>query len=205
MQQFYVGAGLSYIVLCVFYMYMYVASLGIRTEFSSTHHKTYNMRFLKYFSQVEIKAVWLGQKEKGEGVSVQKSKVDRVMGVKKPVFKKQYHPTKLNSSYVFHSISMMMVGVGKPISLIIAEIFPGEKNFFWWAIDFNSHFSSRLAILYNHCLVVLCNCSIFKITRLKNFVCLLPKWKSNNNYYSKLTVNEILLLLLFVGALKMCP
>ena len=54
--------------------------------------------------------MWLGQKEKGEDVLVQKSKVDKVMGVKKPVFKKQYHPTKLNSSYVFHSISMMMVG-----------------------------------------------------------------------------------------------
>ena len=73
----------------------------------------------EYFSQVEIKAVWLGQKEKGEGVSVQKSKVDRVMGVKKPVFKKQYHATKLNSTYVFHSISMMMVGVVKFINLII--------------------------------------------------------------------------------------
>ena len=78
----------------------------------------HNVRLLKYMYslQVEIKAVWLGQKEKGENVAVQRSKVDRVMGVKKPVFKKQYHPTKLNSSYVFHSISMMMVGV---VNLII--------------------------------------------------------------------------------------
>lgn len=54
--------------------------------------------------------MWLGQKE-GGGVSTQKSKVDRVTGVRKPLFKKQYHPTRLNSNYLFHSISMMMVGV----------------------------------------------------------------------------------------------
>ena len=72
--------------------------------------------------------MWLGQKERGEDIPVQKTKVDRVMGVKKPVFKKQYHPTKLNSSYVFHSISMMMVGVVNPITLhvIIAGIFQGR-------------------------------------------------------------------------------
>ena len=62
-------------------------------------------------SQVELKALWLGQKE-GEGtVSAKKSKVDRVMGVKRPMFKKQYHPTRLNSNYLYHSVSMMMVGV----------------------------------------------------------------------------------------------
>lgn len=56
--------------------------------------------------------MWLGQRDfREDGVSLHKSKVDRVMGVKKPVFKKQYHATRLNSSYLFHSISMMMVGV----------------------------------------------------------------------------------------------
>lgn len=55
--------------------------------------------------------MWLGQKE-GEGSApVQKSKMDRVTGVRKPLFKKQYHPTRLNSNYLFHSISMMMVGM----------------------------------------------------------------------------------------------
>ena len=99
---------------------------------SPTHHKVLvYYEVPEYFSQVEVKAVWLGQKEKGEGVSMQKSKVDRVMGVKKPVFKKQYHATKLNSTYVFHSISMMMVGVVKPINLInfLMEHFPSLATF----------------------------------------------------------------------------
>ena len=67
------------------------------------------------YPQVEVKAMWLGQKEGEEGMSVQKSKVDRVMGVKKPLFKKQYHPTRLNTNYLFHSISMMMVGVASHV------------------------------------------------------------------------------------------
>ena len=62
--------------------------------------------------QVEVKAVWLGQrKEKEESVSIRRSKVDRITGVKKPSFKKEYHSTRLNSNYLYHSISMMMVGV----------------------------------------------------------------------------------------------
>ena len=58
-----------------------------------------------------MKALWLGHKEGEEGVSVRKGKIDRVTGVRKPLFKKQYHSTRLNSNYLYHSISMMMVGV----------------------------------------------------------------------------------------------
>ena len=58
-----------------------------------------------------MKALWLGQKE-GEGTALtKKSKVDRVMGVRRPLFKKEYHATRLNSNTLYHSVSMMMVGV----------------------------------------------------------------------------------------------
>lgn len=123
--------------------------------------------------------MWLGQKERGEDVPIQKSKVDRVMGVKKPVFKKQYHPTKLNSSYVFHSISMMMVGMVKLITLFVAGIFQGRKNFCLVGY-LTSFFPSNFpATLYDHCSVILwcTNYSIIKIIHSKNFVCLLLKSK----------------------------
>ena len=35
--------------------------------------------------------------------------VDSVMGVRKPTFKRPYTPTRLNSNYLFHSISLIMV------------------------------------------------------------------------------------------------
>ena len=57
-----------------------------------------------------MKAVWLGNKgEDEESTSLRAKIVDTVMGVKKPTFKRAYNPTRLNSNYLFHSISMMMV------------------------------------------------------------------------------------------------
>ena len=50
--------------------------------------------------------MWLGGKEGGEKPD---KMVDSVMGVRKPVFKRPYNTTKLNSNYLYHSISMMMV------------------------------------------------------------------------------------------------
>lgn len=50
--------------------------------------------------------MWLGGKE---GVGRRDKMVDSVMGVRKPVFKRQYNPTRLNGNSVYHSISMMMV------------------------------------------------------------------------------------------------
>ena len=55
--------------------------------------------------------MWLGSKmstEKSSSSSRSKM-VDSVMGVRKPTFKRAYNPTRLNSNYLFHSISMMMV------------------------------------------------------------------------------------------------
>ena len=60
--------------------------------------------------QVEVKAVWLGKKEgQEEKVSARDKMVDKVMGVRKPTYKRPYNPTRLNSSYLYHCISMMMV------------------------------------------------------------------------------------------------
>ena len=50
--------------------------------------------------------MWLGGKEGG---SRKDKMVDSVMGVRKPVFKRQYCATRLNGHSVYHSISMMMV------------------------------------------------------------------------------------------------
>ena len=59
--------------------------------------------------QVEVKAVWLGNKGSGVTSSSRVKAVDSVMGVRKPTFKRSYNPTRLNSNYLFHSVSMMMV------------------------------------------------------------------------------------------------
>ena len=56
--------------------------------------------------KVEVKAMWLGGKEGGQG---RDKMVDSVMGVRRPVFKRQYNPTKLNGTSLYHAISMMMV------------------------------------------------------------------------------------------------
>ncbi len=59
-----------------------------------------------------MRAVWLGNKGGDEdSTSLRAKVVDTVMGVKKPTFKRNYNPTRLNSNYLFHSISMMMVSV----------------------------------------------------------------------------------------------
>ena len=55
--------------------------------------------------QVEVKAMWLGGKEEK---GVRDKMVDKVMGVRKPTFKRPFNPTKLNGNYLYHSISMMM-------------------------------------------------------------------------------------------------
>jgi hypothetical protein len=55
--------------------------------------------------KVEVKAVWLGGKEDG---GRRDKLVDAVMGVRRPVFKRQYNPTKLNGTSLYHSITMMM-------------------------------------------------------------------------------------------------
>jgi len=55
-----------------------------------------------------VKAVWMGKKE-GSQESVRDKMVDSVMGVRKPTFKRSYNATRLNSNYLFHSITAMMV------------------------------------------------------------------------------------------------
>ena len=60
--------------------------------------------------QVEVKAVWLGQREGQESSSRRDKMVDRVMGVRKPTYKRSYNSTRLNGSYLYNSITMMMVG-----------------------------------------------------------------------------------------------
>ena len=52
----------------------------------------------------------MGKKEEGQK-SLRDKMVDSVMGVRKPTFKRSYNPTRLNSNYLFHSMTMMMVGV----------------------------------------------------------------------------------------------
>ena len=61
-----------------------------------------------YSVQVEVKAMWLGKKDESQ-VSLRDRMVDSVMGVRKPTFKRSYQPTRFNSNYLFHSISIMMV------------------------------------------------------------------------------------------------
>lgn len=36
--------------------------------------------------------------------------VDSVMGVRRPTFKRTYNATRLNSNYLYNSITMMLVG-----------------------------------------------------------------------------------------------
>ena len=57
-----------------------------------------------------MKAIWLG-KNKGQNdvPSARDKMVDKVMGVRKPTFKRSYNPTRLNSNNVYHCVSMMMV------------------------------------------------------------------------------------------------
>ena len=57
-----------------------------------------------------MKAVWLG-KDDSQGKTSQRDKmVDSIMGVRRPTFKRSYNSTRLNGNYLYHSISMMMVG-----------------------------------------------------------------------------------------------
>ena len=54
--------------------------------------------------------MWLGKKEgQEERVSARDKMVDKVMGVRKPTYKRPYNPTRFNGSYLYHCISMMMV------------------------------------------------------------------------------------------------
>jgi len=68
-----------------------------------------------------VKAVWLGKKDgsSSDKVSSGDKLVDRVMGVRRPTYKRPYTPTKSNSSHVYHCISMMMVcHVGNSMSCV---------------------------------------------------------------------------------------
>ncbi len=48
-----------------------------------------------------MRAVWLGNKGGDEdSTSLRAKVVDTVMGVKKPTFKRNYNPTRLNSNYL---------------------------------------------------------------------------------------------------------
>ena len=53
-----------------------------------------------------MKAMWLGGKEGGD---TRDKMVDSIMGVRKPIFKRQYTATKLNGTSLYHSVTMMMV------------------------------------------------------------------------------------------------
>ena len=52
--------------------------------------------------------VWEGASE--DGVMV-KERVDAATGVRRPAFKRSYNPTMLGTNHLYHSVSMMMVGV----------------------------------------------------------------------------------------------
>ncbi len=59
-----------------------------------------------------MKAVWLGKKADAHTIaSTRENFVDKAMGVRKPTYKRQYNPTRVNGSYVYHCISMMMVHI----------------------------------------------------------------------------------------------
>ena len=64
-----------------------------------------------FLYQVEVKAMWMGGKEEG---GRRDNMVDSVMGVRRPVFKRQYNATKLNGTSLYHSITMMMVRLPTP-------------------------------------------------------------------------------------------
>ena len=51
----------------------------------------------------------MGGGEEDEKVSHRDKMVDSVMGVRRPTFKRAYNATRLNSNYVYNSITMMMV------------------------------------------------------------------------------------------------
>ena len=51
----------------------------------------------------------MGGREEDEKVSHRDKMVDSVMGVRRPTFKRAYNATRLNSNYVYNSITMMMV------------------------------------------------------------------------------------------------
>ena len=53
--------------------------------------------------------MWEGAK-RSEGGMV-KERVDEATGVRRPTFKRPYNPTMLGTNHLYHSISMMMVGV----------------------------------------------------------------------------------------------
>lgn len=55
--------------------------------------------------------MWMGGREGDEKVSHRDKMVDSVMGVRRPTFKRAYNATRLNSNYVFNSITMMMVSL----------------------------------------------------------------------------------------------
>ena len=68
-----------------------------------------------------MKAVWLGGKEEG---GRRDKLVDAVMGVRRPVFKRQYNPTKLNGTSQYHSITMMMVRPPLPLCRVFTCFSP---------------------------------------------------------------------------------
>ena len=53
--------------------------------------------------------MWMGGREGDEKGSHRDKMVDSVMGVRRPTFKRAYNATRLNSNYVYNSITMMMV------------------------------------------------------------------------------------------------
>ena len=55
--------------------------------------------------------MWMGGREGDEKVSHRDKMVDSAMGVRRPTFKRAYNATRLNSNYVFNSITMMMVSL----------------------------------------------------------------------------------------------
>ena len=56
--------------------------------------------------------MWLGRREGEERISHRDKMVDSVMGVRRPTFKRTYNATRLNSNYLYNSITMMLVGHG---------------------------------------------------------------------------------------------
>ena len=111
------------------------------------------LRMCWFFLQVEVKAMWLGGKEEG---GRRDKMVDAVMGVRRPVFKRQYNPTKLNGTSLYHSITMMMV---RSLSLLVML----HVHFLFPTAPFLH--SPLFPFLASHT----------AITPLKNFVSLPPK------------------------------
>ena len=61
--------------------------------------------------KVEVKAMWMGRGEQGEGEGPKRQgrMLDRITGLRRPTFSREYCSTRLNGHTVYHAISMMMV------------------------------------------------------------------------------------------------